>query len=222
MRHNNFIDRKNTEVLLEEVEDSPDIALQERPDSRWDPDQPLIPEVRSEEASDEEEADTGFENDTLEKAKNPVFLYLRDLGSIPLLSREEEVKLAQKIEEGEAQIAAEALSSLLALRWALDLGKKVATGLVNVRDVVNDPDQTSADLLVDEKILKARFQTQMRKLQYLARSYEHTARHLDKQMTEGRRKQQDEKLIRRREKIADAIKSLRLNHEQIEIIVTHL
>ena len=214
MSKDNPIDWGEPNLLLEEVEDSPDIALQERPDSIWDPDQPLIPEVRSKEALDEEEADTDFENDALEKAKNPVFLYLRDLGSIPLLSREEEVKLAQKIEEGEAQIAMETLSSPLALHLVLDLGKKVATGLVNVRYVVSDPDET-----VDEKILKACFLAQMRKLQYLARNYEHMARRLNKGMTEGRRKQLDDKLLRQRKKIAAAIKSLQLNRGQIEMIV---
>ncbi|MCZ6625680.1 MAG: sigma-70 family RNA polymerase sigma factor [Deltaproteobacteria bacterium] len=219
MSKNNSIDRENNDFLLEEVEVSPDIDLQERLDGKWGPDQLLITESQTEEVSDEEEADTDFENDTLEKAENPVSLYLRELGSVPLLSREEEVKLAQKIEEGEAQITAEALSSVLALHWALDLGEKVATGLVNIRDVVNDRDETSANLLMDEKILKARFRTQMRKLQRLARSYERTTEQLDKPMTEGCRKQLNKKLIRQREKNAVAIKTLRLNREQIEGIV---
>jgi len=219
MSKNNPIDRENNDLLLQEVEDSPDIDLQERPDGKWDPDQLLITESQTEEVSDEEEADSGFEDDTLGKAEDPVFLYLRELGSVPLLSREEEVKLAQKIEEGEAQITAEALSSVLALHWALDLGEKVATGLVNIRDVVNDPGETSADVLAHEKILKTRFRTQMRKLQYRARTYEGMMRRLDKQMSERSRKQLDVKLIRQREKYAVAIKTLRLNREQIEGIV---
>lgn len=221
MRHNNPNDRGEPNLLLEEVEDSPDIEFQKQPhEVRWDPDQLLNPESQIiEETADKEEADTDLEDNSLEKAINPVFLYLREMGSIPLLSREEEVKLAQKIEEGEAQIATETLSSLLALRLALDLGKRVATGLVNVRDVVNDPDQTSADLLVDEKRLKNRFRAQMRKLQYLARNYQRIAGQLDKRMTEGRRQQLDDRLIRQREKIAPAIKGLQLNRGHIEAIV---
>jgi RNA polymerase primary sigma factor len=220
MDHNHFIDRENTDPLSEELEDSPGIDLPDRSqEDRWDDDRLLIAERQPEEVSDKKEADIDFENDTSEKGKNPVFLYFRELKSVPLLSREEEVKLAQKIEEGEAQITGEALSSPLALRWALDLGEKVATGLVNVLDVVSDPDEIPADLLVNEKILKTRFRTQMRKLQYLARSHERTVRQRDKRMTEVRRKQLDKKLIRQREKIAAAIKTLRLNREQIEVIV---
>jgi len=220
MRHNNPMDRGEPGLLPQEAEDSPDIDLQEQSrEARWEPDQLLNPENHMAEVADEEVADADFENDSLEKARNPVFLYLRELGSIPLLSREQEITLAQKIEEGEAQIATEALSSLLALRCALDLGKRVDTGLVNVRDVVRDPEETSANLLVDEKNLKTRFRTQMRKLQHLAGSYETTARQLEKRLSERHRERLDKKLIRQREKIAPVVKSLRLNRGQIEIII---
>lgn len=220
MSNNNRIDRGESNLFSKEVEDSPDIALQKQSqEASWDPDQLLIPESQIEEVSDEEEAGTDFDNDTLQKGRNPVFVYLSELGSIRLLSREEELKLAQTIGEGEARIAAEALSSLLALRYALDLGKKVATGLVNVRDVVRDPDETSANLLVDEKTLKTHFRTQMRKLQYLAGSYESTARQLDKQISKSRRQKLDKKLIRQRERIAPAVKSVQLNRGQIEMII---
>ncbi|MBI2360001.1 MAG: sigma-70 family RNA polymerase sigma factor [Deltaproteobacteria bacterium] len=215
MSNNNRMDRGESGLFVNEADDSPDIALQDQSqEASWDPDQLLIRESEIEEVSDEEEAGTDFENDTLQKGRNPVFVYLRDLGSIRLLTREEEVKLAQKIEEGEAQIAAEALSSLLALRCALDLAKKVAIGLVNVRDVVSDPER-----IPDEEILKARFRTQIRKLQYHARSYESMASYRDKRITEERRRQLDIKMIRQRKKIADAIKGLRLNPGQIEVII---
>ncbi|MEK7335800.1 MAG: sigma-70 factor domain-containing protein, partial [Candidatus Binatota bacterium] len=212
MSHDNLSDRGEPNLLLQEVGDLSDIASREQThEAGWDPDQLVDPESRVEEMSDEDEADTDFEKKSLERAKNPVLLYLQELGSIPLLSREEELKLAQKIAEGEAQINTEILSSPLGLRLALDLGKKVAAGLVNIPDVVNDPDETPAAPLADETILKARFRTQMRKLQLLAWSYERTARQLDKRTTAERRKQLSKKLIRQREKIAAAIKSLQLN-----------
>ncbi len=225
MSNNNPIDREAPNLFLEEVEDSPDVEFQEQPyRGTWNPDQLIDPESQitgevSDEVSDKEEVDTGFDNDSLGKAKDPVFLYLQELGSAPLLSRDEEVKLAQRIEEGEAQIVAEALSSLLALRRALDLGKKVAAGLVNVRDVVSDPQETSADLLANEKILKARFRTQMRKLHCLARSYEQTVSSKNKRATRGLQKKLEEKRIRQREKIAAAINALQLNRGQIGFIV---
>ncbi len=196
MSNNEPIDRGNHDLLPEELKDSPDIKL-----------------------SDEVETETGFENDTSEHEKDPVFQYFWEMGSIPLLTREEEVGLARKIEDGEAQIATEALSSLLALRWALDLGKRVAAGQVDVRDGLSDLDETSADLSVDQKIHKSRFRTQIRNLQRLARSYDRTAGQLEKRTNRTGGKQLDGKLVRQREKIAAAIKALQLNRRQIDMVV---
>jgi hypothetical protein len=75
------------------------------------------------------------------------------------LSRDDEVMLAQRIEEGEAQIVEEALSSLLALRWTLNLGKKVAAGQVNVRDIVKIFPEVSGEILIDERILNTRLKS---------------------------------------------------------------
>ena len=220
MSNNNLIDRGGRSSFPEEAGDSPDIDFQEHSDEgKWDPDQLPIQPSQTEELPHEEEVDTDFENTTSEKGRNPVFIYLSDLGSIRLLNREEELKLAQKIEEGEAQIATEALSSLLALRWVLELEKRVAAGLVSVHDVVNDPDETSADPKANEKTIEAHFRTQMRKLKYLAVRYENTTRQLDKRISRGLRQRLDRKLIRQRERIAPVVKGLQLNPRQIEVIV---
>ena len=214
------MESKNSDLLLDKETDSPEIELRGRPrDGNWDTERLLMAEREVEEPPALEERDNDSVNAALGTTENPVLLYLRDVGSIPLLSREAESKLAQRIQDGEAEIATQALSSLLALRCALDLGKKVAVGLVNVRDVVSDPDETAENLSVDEKKLKVHFQTQMRKLQYLADSYESTARQLDKRLSDGRRKRLDNKLLRQRQRIAPGVKRLQLNRAQIEIII---
>jgi len=186
----------------------------------WDSDSLGNLETESDdELSDDAERSSGFDDDTSGTTRNPVVSYLRELKSIPLLSREEETMLAQRIEEGETQIADEALSSMLALRWTLALGQKVAAGLVNVRDVVKDPDETSAELLGNERILKTRFRARMRKLQHMAKSHERTEKGLKKSITDHRRKQLDRKLSLQRENIAEIIKSLHLNRQHLEKVI---
>ena len=142
-------------------------------------------------------------------------------GLIPqhFLSRDEEIILAQRIEEGEAQIVEESLSSLLALRWTLGLGRKVAAGLVNVRDIVKISPEVSGEILIEDRVLKTRFQTRMRKLQYMANRHERTARRLEQPMADCGRKQLDKKLTRQRERLTTTIKSFQLNRQHLEIII---
>ncbi len=212
--------REGSNLFPEQAEQSPDVDLHGHPNEEiWGPEQMPIPEGQTVEVSDGKEAGAVFENDHTGKANDPVATYLQELRSIPLLSREEEVKLAQEIEDCEVKIAGEALSSLLALNWALDLGEKIAAGLVNVRDVVKDPGETPADVVAHEKLLKTRFGTQISKLQYRARAHEGMIRRLEKQISEGDRKQIDVKILRQKEKIATLIKALPLGRDQIEMII---
>lgn len=189
-------------------ENVPDVEVQVQLHSAW-----------AEELSDDTERGSGFDDEISSATRNPAVSYLRDVKSVPLLNREEEITLAQRIEEGETQIADEALSSMLALRWALGLGERVAGGLVNVLDVVKEPDETSAELLVNERILKTRFQARMKKLEHLARSHERAQRRVKDPITARRRKQLDERLSRQRANIGATIKSLQLNRAQLEKVI---
>jgi RNA polymerase primary sigma factor len=217
MSNKNTADPENIDPFLglEELRSAAHVELQGHShENEWDPEQLPGSEGSMEEGSDEEETGTDVENGNSEKANNPVFSYLREMGSVPLLSREQEIGLAQKMEEAEAEIAAKTLSSLLALRWVLDLGEKVANGLVDLRkDVMSE---TAAGLLVTEKTLKSRFRRHIRKLHCLAGSYARMTRRLDERMTAARREQLDKRLIEQGERVAAATKTLQLSRNQIE------
>jgi RNA polymerase primary sigma factor len=220
MANKNPIRPDESRLLPSLVEHSPDIDLHSHLHSSCavDPLSHLETEI-ADEVSDDAGLGGGFDDETLATTTNSIVSYLREVKSIPLLSREEEILLAQRIEEGETEIAKEALSSMLALHWTLGLGQRVAAGLVSVRDVVTDSDEISAKRLVNERILKTRFRTRMRKLQYMAKSHERTANMLKKAMTNCRRKQLDRKRIRQREKITKIIASLQLNRQHIEKVI---
>jgi RNA polymerase primary sigma factor len=165
------------------------------------------------------ETESGDEDDSWGTEKDPVASYLQQLKCFRLLSREEEVILARKIEEGQARIANETLSSLLAIRWTLGLGEQVAARLVNVRDVVEAPDDAATELAVDECTLTARFRTGIKRLKYMAASHDATARQLKKSSSKRVRQRLGRKLVRQRDKITMIIKSLELNHEHVEKII---
>ena len=76
-------------------------------------------ETEGKEAPDEPAAAV----ESIGKSSDPVRLYLREVGNFPLLSREQEVEIAQRIEAGENEVEDEILHSPvtldLVMRWAL-------------------------------------------------------------------------------------------------------
>ena len=148
-----------------------------------------------------------------------VFSYLRAVGSIRLLNRDEELALAKRIAEGEAQIATETLCSLLALQRVLALGQKVTSGAVRARDMLDDADDVSGAPATDDKILQSRFRNRFARVRDLARRHKRTIEQCDNARNPLKRQKLDEARIGQRQKIALSLTRLRLNRCQIEMIV---
>src|SRR6266511_2746042 len=97
------------------------------------PDKPPEPEEKTEKEEKEEEEDAGYG-----KSNDPVRMYLRKMGSVSLLTREGEVEIAKRIEEGEKEVLAAVLSSSIAIREILELGERLRKGKIRVREIVKD------------------------------------------------------------------------------------
>src|SRR3990172_6779227 len=86
--------------------------------------EPAAPEA--EETIEEELVDEGEEKEE-ESGNDLVLLYLRDAGSVPLLTHQGEVELAQEIEAGRAQVQEAVFSFPFTLHRVFELAKKVET-----------------------------------------------------------------------------------------------
>jgi len=95
------------------------------------------PQERQEREEREEEEDA----ENYAKTTDPVRLYLRRMGSFALLTREGEVEIAKRIEDGERQILQVVLNSSVAVNDILELGGQLKSGHIRVRDVVKDADE---------------------------------------------------------------------------------
>jgi len=81
--------------------------------------------------------------DDHEKTSDPVRMYLREMGTVPLLDREGEVEIAQRIEEGEWMIYEALCENPLVLRELLRLNEMAQKDKKVLRELVsgNDPDE---------------------------------------------------------------------------------
>jgi RNA polymerase primary sigma factor len=99
------------------------------------PDKPPEPEDKADKADEEkdEDDDAGYG-----KSNDPVRMYLRKMGSVSLLTREGEVEIAKRIEEGEKEVLAAVLSSEIAIHEITELGERLRKGKIRVREIVKD------------------------------------------------------------------------------------
>ena len=77
----------------------------------------------------------------LEKTNDPVRLYLREMGVVPLLTREGEVSIAKRIERGQVKTQKAISRSPIAVRELLRMGDELEAGKAAIRDVVTFSDQ---------------------------------------------------------------------------------
>ncbi|HLR05647.1 MAG TPA: RNA polymerase sigma factor RpoD [Pyrinomonadaceae bacterium] len=110
-----------------------------------DSDERLIEQAATIAADDEESGDDELELDlsagALEKTNDPVRLYLREMGVVPLLTREGEVAIAKRIERGQIKTQKTIARSPIAVSELLKVGEELAAGIINIREVVTFSEQ---------------------------------------------------------------------------------
>ena len=79
------------------------------------------------------------------RGTDPVRMYLREMGGVSLLTREGEVVIAKRIEEGELEISQEMGRSPITIKYALDLGEALKEGLVRVKDLYDEEENTEEE-----------------------------------------------------------------------------
>jgi len=85
-----------------------------------------------------------------EKVNDPVRLYLREMGTVPLLTREGEVEIARRIERGQNTVLKSLSRAPLVIQEILVLAEEVAHDGISAREIVQISDPILSDELVEE------------------------------------------------------------------------
>src|SRR5258708_36434286 len=86
-----------------------------------------------------------------EKVNDPVRMYLREMGTVPLLTREGEVEIARRIERGQSTVLKSLFRAPLVIQEIIALGEETARDTLSARDVLQIADPIVTDELVEEK-----------------------------------------------------------------------
>jgi RNA polymerase primary sigma factor len=89
---------------------------------------------------------------TLEKTNDPVRMYLREMGTVPLLTREGEVEIAKRIERGQLRVLKAISRSPIVIREIVALGEDLKRGVRNVKEVVIFDEEELTEEVVQTRV----------------------------------------------------------------------
>src|SRR4051794_39941089 len=86
-----------------------------------------------------------------EKVNDPVRMYLREMGTVPLLTREGEVEIARRIERGQNTVLKSLSRAPLVIQEVIAMGEEMARDRLSARDIIQISDPIQTDELIEEK-----------------------------------------------------------------------
>jgi RNA polymerase primary sigma factor len=171
-----------------------------------DSDERLIEQAAAIATDDDESGDEDLELDlsagALEKTNDPVRLYLREMGVVPLLTREGEVAIAKRIERGQIKTQKSIARSPIAVGELLKIGDELAAHTINIREVVNFSEQ--AELAGEEDKAEEYREWTIEGIENIRRLFKNALKEWAKLRAETKitRGKKTKKLLRLRRKVA--------------------
>src|SRR5437870_432556 len=217
------------EALLEDsiLPEDIDEVLQQLESSDTGAEDRLIDDRRSSAAAVEEDGEALPEDAELDlsagefdKTADPVRLYMREMGLVPLLKRAQEVAIAKRIEWGQNRAQKAITRSPIAVAELLEIGEELEAGTLAIRDVVGFSDQMEAEEQEDKA--EEYLQWTIEGIQSIRKLYRRGLKEFEKlrgeqKLTRGKASKKlgrlKRKLARTRLEIAQEVAGLRLKDE---------
>jgi RNA polymerase primary sigma factor len=153
---------------------------------------------------------------------DPVRMYLREMGRVPLLDRQGEIEIAQRIEQGQEMVLKTVFRSSSSVRELQQIGQRAEKGKVNLDDFIR-VDAGGFGTTVPGKGELTRAVTRVRKISRAHGEFEKLAKSPPRaSWTEKQRREYDQKRALYRARINDELLSLKLHPRQCERFVDRL
>jgi len=102
-------------------------------------------DMEEDEESEGEAEEVEFEPGSIGRTSDPVRMYLREMGSVSLLTREGEVEIAKRIEDGERDVASVILNTPITIKEVLILGDKLRKFQLNASEISKEVEEEVLD-----------------------------------------------------------------------------
>ena len=149
-------------------------------------DAPKFPGDKEFELEEGEDVELDLTPGTLEKTNDPVRMYLREMGTVPLLTREGEVEIAKRIERGQMRVLKAISRSPIVIREIAALGEDLKRGVRNVKEVVVFDEEE-----LTEDVVQARVRATVARIDALVKHQKRIAQLEEKQARDAGNQGQD-------------------------------
>ncbi len=183
-----------------------------------------------EEEVDEEDLDLDLSAGALDKSNDPVRLYLREMGIVPLLTREGEVTIAKRIERGQIKTRKAISRSPIAVERLIKLGDDLLKGRATIRETVAFSEQ--AEISLEEDKAEEYMRWTLEGIGNIQGTYNAALKSLaayQKEQVLAKDKKKPKKLLRLRRQtarlrleIAQEIKNLNLTEHSMQVLIASI
>jgi RNA polymerase primary sigma factor len=158
---------------------------------------------------------------TVGKTGDPVKMYLREMGLVSLLSREGEVEIAKKIEEGEREVMDSIFGVAASVKAVVDIGVKLKSGELRIKSILANLEDE--DGFVEEDMHKERVLKLIDRITALDKKNDNLRRKLKLKAINKREKEVAEAEIEKNTKsISRLCRKVKFSKKQIERMVSRL
>ena len=199
----NVVSPDDIEDVLQKLEGS-NIAVADSDERLIEQAAALVPDDEDDDEAIDEDIELDLSAGALEKTNDPVRLYLREMGVVPLLTREGEVAIAKRIERGQIKTKKAISRSPIAVEELLKMGDELEAERVNIRDIVTFSEQ--AELTGDEDKVDEYLKWTIEGIQHIRKLYKAGLKEWEKLRAEQKvtRGKKSRKLLRLKRKVARA------------------
>ncbi|MGD0623435.1 MAG: RNA polymerase sigma factor RpoD [Thermodesulfobacteriota bacterium] len=167
------------------------------------------------------EEEIELEAEALAKAIDPVYMYLREMGSVSLLTREGEVEIAKRIEAGEKEVIKAVLDSPLTIKEIIQFGERLRSKKVRTKELAQELEEE--DYFLEEEFNVQRILSLIDQIKRLdERNRKIRDRLAKSKINTSSRVQLEKRLQLNKEKIVSLLKDINLKTKHIDKIVQKL
>jgi RNA polymerase primary sigma factor len=178
-------------------------------------------DLEEDEEAEGEAEEVEFEAGTIGRTSDPVRMYLREMGSVSLLTREGEVEIAKRIEDGERDVASVILNTPITVKEVVILGEKLRKFQINASEISKEVEDEELEE-GEEDVQKTRILDVIDAITAQDAALAEILAQLDAAKSAAKKKEIEKALRLAKENQATLLKSLRLKDRHINKIAERL